>query len=234
MRRQSIPMGWFLCASLFLLTGLAGFDGLLAQTEVGFRQHLLNAQSEFSAATAFDVNGDGQTDILCGAYWYEAPVWTKHQFRDVEQIRGRYDDYSNLALDVDRDGDLDLVSVNYRSESLYWCRNPGAENLSDEQRWEQITIDRPGTSETGRLVDIDGDGRLDVLPNGTKFAAWFQTGDVADTEVAWIRHNLHEALAGHGVGAGDINGDGRVDVVGPAGWAEAPLDLNKGRWHWHA
>ena len=100
-------------------------QNVLAQTDVPFRVHLLNADSEFSAATAFDISGDGRTDIVCGAYWYEAPTWTRHHFREVEQIRGRFNDYSNLALDVDQDGDLDLVSANYRSKSLYWCRNPG-------------------------------------------------------------------------------------------------------------
>lgn len=220
-----------------------------AQTEVSFRLHELDANSEFSAATAFDVNGDGKTDIISGAYWYQAPEWKQHKFREVTQIRGRYDDYSNLALDVDKDGDLDIVSVNYRSKSLYWCKNPGKNsNRGPLELWEQIVIDEPGSSETGRLVDINGDGQLDVLPNGTTFAAWYEiTGTeipaaIADPKasnnssnqgVQWTRHELPKELIGHGIGAGDINGDGHFDIVGTTGWAEASNNQQADRWRWH-
>ncbi|QDV27535.1 alpha/beta fold hydrolase [Aureliella helgolandensis] len=242
------------CATLF------GPTAGLAEDAIRFRPHLLNADSEFSAATAFDVNQDGRDDIVCGAWWYEAPNWDKHLFREVAQIRGRYDDYSNLALDVNRDGLLDIVSVNYRSESLYWCRNPGVkgaaqagsergrvgesngtggESRKGETLWESITIDRPGPSETGRLVDIDGDGQLDVLPSGVKFAAWYEIVSVstslegAPENVQWLRHELPDEVIGHGVGAGDLNGDGRIDIVCPRGWAEGPADPRTGRWTWH-
>ncbi len=210
------------------------------QAQIRFRTHLLNADSEFSAAATLDVNEDGQVDIVSGAWWYRAPDWQRFRFREVEQIRGRYDDYSNLPLDVDGDGDQDLVSVNYRSESLYWCRNPGKaandHSGAERQLWERIVIDRPGPSETGRLVDIDGDGKLDILPNGTKFAAWyeFRIPEAGSSEVTWLKHDLPAQLIGHGIGAGDLNGDGRTDVVGPHGWAEAPEDPRKGRWIWHA
>ncbi len=215
-----------------------GATSVNAQAHRGFKTHLLNAESEFSAATAIDMNQDGRVDVVSGAYWYEAPNWTKHHFREVEQIRGRYDDYSNLPLDVDGDGDMDIVSVNYRSQSLYWCRNPGKPTApSAPTLWEKIIIDEPGTSETGRLADINGDGRPDVLPSGTSFAAWYEVklnGTDGATQLRWQRHNLPDELIGHGVGAGDINGDGRMDVVGPKGWAEAPADLDQGRWLWHS
>lgn len=209
--------------------------GSLSAQEIRFRRHVLNEASEFSAANAFDVNGDGRTDIVSGAWWYQAPDWQRHKFRDVQQIRGRFDDYSNLALDVDDDGDLDIVSVNYRSQSLYWCRNPGQVDLDNPALWERIVIDEPGPSETGRLVDMDGDGHLDVLPNGKDFAAWYQVDRRAlkEERVRWIRHDLPVELQGHGLGAGDINADGRMDVICPNGWAEGPSEP-EGRWVFHA
>lgn len=202
--------------------------------EVHFRRHVIDADAEFCACAAIDVNRDGRLDIVAGSSWYEAPSWHRRALREVEIIRGRYDDYSNLPLDVNGDGLLDLVSVNYRSESLYWVENTG----KGQSLWPQHPIDTPGASETGRLYDVDGDGRLDVLPNGMKFAAWYEVvrdaAGPAASSPRWIRHDLPQEASGHGNGFGDLNGDGRGDVVAARGWAEAPPDPRDGRWIWHA
>ncbi len=211
--------------------------------ELAFRRHDLNSDSAFPSCAVFDVNRDGKADIVCGGFWYEAPGWRRHFLRDVEIIRGRYDDYSNLPLDVSGDGFLDLVSANWRSQKLYWIEHPGKRLGA----WTPHVVDTPGPMETARLVDIDGDGRLDVLPNGGDFAAWWEVvaGKPGDKKPGfsekpgflgprWLRHDLPKELAGHGVGFGDINGDGRDDLVGPRGWLEAPADRRSGRWLWHA
>ena len=51
--------------------------------DLKFRKHDVNDQSEFEAASAFDVDNDGDLDIVSGAFWYEAPEWKKHDVRDV-------------------------------------------------------------------------------------------------------------------------------------------------------
>lgn len=205
----------------------------VAGEEVGFARHIINPDSEYSACATLDVNRDGKLDIVSGGSWYESPSWKEHKLRDVEMIRGRYDDYSNLPLDVNADGFTDLVSVNYRSKSLYWVQNPG----NGRDLWTRHVIDTPGSSETGRLVDIDGDGKMDVLPNGTQFAAWYEVhreaGVDGQGDATWLRHDLPSELIGHGIGCGDINGDGRNDIVSPNGWAEGPEKPRTGRWIWH-
>ena len=201
---------------------------------LAFRRHVLNADSQFSACAVFDVNHDDHPDIFCGGFWYQGPDWIPHRTRDVPLIRGRYDDYSNLPMDVDGDGWTDIVSVNYRSRSLYWIEHPG-ESLG---QWKTHLIDSPGESETGRLADIDGDGKWDVLPNGTKFAGWFELvhrpDDRGHSGPVWLRHDLPDQVAGHGLGWGDVDGDGRPDIVAPNGWLQGPLDPRQDRWRWHA
>jgi hypothetical protein len=192
----------------------------------------INKDAEFPACGVIDVNKDGKLDIVSGGFWYEAPQWKKHFLREVEVIRGRFDDYSNLEYDVNADGWTDIISVNYRSKSLFWLEHPGEKIKTDpDTPWSKHVIDTPGPMETGRLHDIDGDGRLDILPNGTDFAAWYEI--VPGNEPKFIKHDLPKEIAGHGVGFGDINGDGRGDIVGPKGWLEAPEDRRAGRWAWH-
>jgi dienelactone hydrolase len=204
--------------------------------DVAFRRHVLNAKSDFLAVAVFDVNKDGKPDVVCGGYWYEAPTWKKHFLRNVEIRGGRSDGYAHQVLDVNGDGWPDLVTANWRTSSLKWIEHPGAA-LGKGQEWKAHVIALPGNSETGRLVDLLGDGTPVLLPNGATFAAWWelrrQPKPGGGFTPEWIRHDLPRELAGHGLGAGDINGDGRMDVVGRHGWAEAPKDPRTGRWVWH-
>lgn len=210
------------CLLSFAASGHAG--------DLTFRRRVISEESEYSAVAVLDVNHDGKLDILCGGFWYKAPTWQRHFVREVERIRGRFDGYSHLPLDVNGDGWTDVVTVNYRSASIRWIEHPGP----DLGPWSIHTVEEPGAMETGRLFDIDGDGRVDVLANGQRFAAWWEVRPGADgSAAAWIRNDLPTEIAGHGIGFGDINGDGRGDVVGPTGWAAAPPDRRHGKWVWH-
>ena len=228
-----ITSPYSLAVRLTLLACLVCPLAAASAEELAFRRHVLNADSTYSACAAVDVDRDGKLDVAAGGFWYryQAPDWQRHKLRDVEEIRGRYDDYSNLPYDVNGDGWTDLISANYRSQTLYWIEHPG-KSLGE---WNARVIEKPGPMETGRLADVDGDGRLDILPNGVKFAAWWEivpAGQGSPT-VSFRRHELPIEIAAHGLGIGDLNGDGRDDLICPRGWLEAPEDRRKGRWLWH-
>ena len=224
------PRSILRCAS-WLLFAVVGSLAAEEDQVLLFRRWEINPASQFSACAAVDVNRDGRLDIYCGDSWYESPGWVRHKTRDVPMIRGRYDDYSNLPLDVNRDGWTDIISVNYRSKSLFWIEHPG----DTGSQWQAHEIDNPGPSETGRLVDVDGNGFLDVLPNGADFAAWYeQLFSASDSKVTvhWIRHDLPEEIIAHGIGFGDIDRDGHGDLVSPKGWLRAFRDRDIERWQW--
>ena len=217
-----------ICALIFSPKGAS------ADERVAWRRLTLDVENINESVAIIDVDRDGRLDVFAGRFWYQAPTWKRRFVRDVEVIRGRKDDYSSLPLDVNGDGWPDLVSVNYRSRSIYWVEHPGKELGKRDKSWTRHVIATPGASETGRIFDIDHDGRPDVLPNGTDFAAWFSVshGNERDAGApSWSQHRLPEQLAGHGIGFGDVNGDGRGDVVGTSGWAEAKGDS---RWVWHS
>lgn len=213
------------------LMGLAVICGTAAAADLRFREHSIDPEHTNSAAAVIDVDRDGKLDIVSGGWWYRAPDWKRTFVRDVEVIRGRFDDYSNLPFDVNGDGRMDYLSANYRSSKLYWIEQPA----DPSKAWITHTVAEPGRMETARLVDLNGDGRLDLLPNGTDFAAWWEIAPKNDAsdDITRTRHELPEELKGHGIGWGDLNGDGRVDLVCPKGWAEAPPDRVVGEWTWH-
>jgi len=218
------------CAVL-VLAGMTGVYGCAGRREPAFRMHVINADSPYEAAAAFDVNNDGRLDIWCGSYWYEGPNWNQHFARKLEPIKGYHDDFAALPVDVDGDGRMDVITASWFARRITWIRNTG----KPDKPFEEIPIDETGNNETAILADVNGDGRPDVIPNIFRDqAAWyeFRRKGSGPAGVRWVKHALPAELAGPGIGAGDINGDGRCDIVGHAGWAEQPAD-GTADWVWH-
>ncbi len=195
----------------------------------GFKLHTINADSKFEAAGAFDVNKDGKIDIFCGGFWYESPNWKQHFVREIQYDGNYYYDFASLPMDVDGDGWIDIGSAAWHNKMVYWVRNPG----DSGKPWEVFEIDTPGNMETAIAVDIDGDGQEDILPNIMDKAAWYsyKPDSASPGGAKWTKHPLPQQASGHGNGAGDVNNDGRCDVVASGGWAE---QLPGEKWQWHA
>ncbi len=193
----------------------------------GFKLHIINAESRFEAAGVLDVNRDGKLDIFCGGSWYEAPSWKKHFVREVKEEGDYYYDFANLPMDVDGDGWTDIANAAWHNKMVFWLRNPGA----NDGPWIEIDVDTPGNMETAMAVDINGDGQTDILPNIMSQAAWYEykADKTTPNGATWQKHPLPQNAAGHGLGAGDVNNDGRCDVVTPNGWLEQGSD---GTWTW--
>jgi len=202
-------------------------------SRVRFDKHVINASSDFEAACAADINGDGKLDIVCGDTWYEAPNWTPHKFRDIgvwgrgPDSSGYRSDFADLPVDVNGDGRIDIVSSDYATGEIFWSENPG--NTSD--LWKKHVIATPGSAETTVFANILGGKRVCILPNCANEVVWYELRK-AGPQPQWVEHVVGKEGAGHGVGFGDVNRDGKTDIITPHGWYEQ-VDAAKDRWIWH-
>lgn len=196
--------------------------------EPKWKKHEVNPKSEFEAAGVLDVDNDGRLDILSGDTWYQAPAWTPHKVRDVPRQGTYYNCFGTLPVDVNSDGKIDYVTVSYFGKNVGWVENPG---LKDKP-WTYHEIDQPGPSEAAVFVDLTGDGKPEVLPNVVNELVWYELQGEG-SGATWKKYDFGAAAAGHGVGSGDVNGDGRVDLLTPKGWFGAPANPRDQKWTWH-
>jgi putative membrane-bound dehydrogenase-like protein len=189
-----------------------------------WKRTVLNEKSNFEAAGVADFNDDGMPDIMSGDTYYAAPDWKPVRVRDIKEIDGYRLDFANVPMDVNGDGWMDVVSCNWHDQSVTWRENPRDPN----KEWPEHLIDKPGNMETAVPADIDADGRIDFLPDVAQKTVWYSLENGKFTA-----HVVSPNIGGHGIGFGDVNGDGRSDILKPGGWFEAPEDRRAGPWIWH-
>ena len=186
-----------------------------------------------------DIDGDGKLDVTAGEYWYQNPDFKKRKVRTLLPFGKDYlQNNSEHLYDVDGDGDLDIVSGAYTLPIVNWYENPG-KNYDEAGMWKVHELIDTGTknNEATFLIDLDGDGRPEWFEN-----QWRQDNPMViyhfakdDAGKPILKgHVAAESLNGHGQGLGDINGDGRSDIVFMKGWLEQPkAGPYSGPWIYH-
>ncbi len=163
----------FKFALLFSFAGaLCGAEAAPTPGPPRFERHAFSLPQNIWGVDAIDLNGDGRLELVALGYTQVfallAPVWQPRVIFDSGG--GRF--LHCIAVDWDRDGDLDLAVGSFSQGLVLWFENMGG------GRFTRQVIDDAHAQQSYdlKIADIDGDGRPDVLIAGrqSKNVVWYR------------------------------------------------------------
>lgn len=165
---------------------------------------------------AADVDGDHDMDIVASSYNNTTFSENKISWFENQQSSGFVTHtistavsypYSVYATDMDRDGDMDVLSVSSSSGEMFWHENNGSQVFTNRK-----IIASGADAQSVYAADIDGDGDMDVL-----------TATLSTKKVWWYENNGAQVFSQRAVSTGadgvmsinaaDVDSDGDMDIL---------------------
>lgn len=210
--------------------------------DVKWKRLKLDDRFRSEGVAAADVNRDGKLDVIAGDVWYEAPHWKVHEIRKPGKYvpdKGYSQSFADFAFDLNGDGWTDVIIIGFPGAPFSWYENP----KNKPGHWKAHLLWHSACNESPDFEDLDGDGRPELvlgsqpesklgylpIPKGKAvYEKWtfHPIGEKGNPG----RNGSHRYY--HGLGVGDLNGDGRRDVFIPHGWWAAPQSLASSQAAW--
>jgi hypothetical protein len=210
-------------------------------TAVEFKKHTLYREFISEGVSIGDINHDGKTDVMAGAFWFESPDWKRHEIfpgKSYDPAKEYSISFLNFSMDVNQDEWTDQIVIDFPGKLAFWYENP----KNEAGHWKKHAIHETVEvgNESPNFVDVDGDGRMDILcaDSKEKQMVWLKS-PASKSETTWKKFAISEKNVpgtdrfSHGLGYGDVNKDGRKDVIIKQGWWEGPADPAQPGWIFH-
>lgn len=218
--RSLPPLSLLVSAAL----NLAGAATVPAAT---FEKLVLTDRYYCDGITAGDINRDGRMDVVAGPFWYEGPGFqVSHEFypaRAFETAASPTDSMFSYTHDFNGDDWPDiLVFGRVHLHQAFWYENPRAQSSGP---WKKHFVFHRIQGESPPFLDVDGDDRPEIVAHWQNRWGLIQP-DWNNPTQPWRFHPITEEGSWHhfyhGTGIGDVNGDGRPDLLLNEGWYQQP------------
>jgi len=178
--------------------------------------------TETGATAAADIDGDGKTEVIIGSNG--ALLWYRPSTSERGVISRGYFNVGIALEDVDRDGHKEIIIGKNIHGKWALCWYKFGATLHDEWTEHILDAETAGSPHDVVFGDVDGDGERELVANAMycDTPGLFTYKVPRDATQPWKKQTVQSGLSAEGTATGDLNGDGKDEIVSGPYWFSAP------------